>query len=118
MVDRLLACPHYGERWGRHWLDLARYADSDGFEPTTCAPRRWRYRDYVIRSFNADKPYDRFIREQLAGDELDPDHPDALIATGFLRLWPDESDAANLESAPPEDPRRRDRHGQGWPSSA
>jgi hypothetical protein len=88
VVDRLLASPHYGERWGRHWLDLARYADSDGFEFDVDRPHAFRYRDYVIRSFNADKPYDRFILEQLAGDEIDPTNPDALTATGFCRNGP------------------------------
>src|SRR5262245_22670005 len=72
LVDRLLASPQYGERWGRHWLDLARYADSNGYEHDEVRPDTWRYRDYVIRSFNADKPYDRFVLEQLAGDEAYP----------------------------------------------
>jgi len=85
LVDRLLASPRYGERWGRHWLDLARYAESDGYRADEYRPLAWRYRDYVIRSFNDDKPYDRFVREQLAGDEIDPDNPEALVATGFLR---------------------------------
>jgi hypothetical protein len=93
VVDRLLASPHYGERWGRHWLDLARYAESNGYEHDEVRPGAWRYRDYVIRSFNADKPYDRFVREQLAGDELAPEDPDALIATGFNLLGADMSDA-------------------------
>lgn len=88
VLDRLLASPHYGERWGRHWLDLARYADSDGFEFDVDRPHAFRYRDYVIRSFNADKPYDLFIHEQLAGDELDPKNPEALTATGFCRCGP------------------------------
>ncbi len=87
LVDRLLASPRYGERWARHWLDLVRYADSDGYRVDDFRPQSWRYRDYVIRSLNADKPYDRFIKEQLAGDELFPDEPDALIATGYLRHW-------------------------------
>jgi hypothetical protein len=95
VVDRLLASPHYGERWGRHWLDLVRYAESNGYEHDEARPGAWRYRDYVIRAFNADKPYDRFVREQLAGDELAPDDPDALIATGFNLLGPDMTDAAN-----------------------
>ena len=98
LVDRLLASPHYGERWARHWLDLARYAESEGFKSDEMRPNAWRYRDYVIQSLNADKPYDRFIREQIAGDELYPDDPDALIATGFCRHWPDESNAQNLKS--------------------
>jgi hypothetical protein len=95
VVDRLLASPQYGERWGRHWLDLARYADTAGFKGDETRPNMWRYRDYVIQSFNEDKPYDRFVREQIAGDELDPDNPAATIATGLNRLWPDESNLAN-----------------------
>src|SRR5262245_5498372 len=89
VVDRLLASQHYGERWGRHWLDLARYADSGGYEFDYDRPHAWRYRDYVIKSFNEDKPYDRFIIEQLAGDQLDgidvKANPEALIPTGFVR---------------------------------
>ncbi len=85
LVDRLLDSPRYGERWARHWLDLVRYADSDGYRIDDYRPQAWRFRDYVIRSFNEDKPYDRFVQEQLAGDELFPGDPDALIATGYLR---------------------------------
>lgn len=96
LVDRLLASPHYGERWGRRWLDLARYADSDGYNADGTRPNMWRYRDYVIRAFNDDKPYDRFIKEQLAGDELWPDDKEALTATGFLRSYPDEINARDL----------------------
>ncbi len=96
VVDRLLASPGHGERWARHWLDLARYAESEGFKADETRPDAWRYRDYVIRSFNADKPYDRFVQEQLAGDELWPDEPDARIATGFNRHYPDESNARDL----------------------
>ena len=96
VVDRLLASPRYGERWARHWLDLARYADSEGFKSDETRPNIWRYRDYVIDSFNHDKPYDRFIKEQIAGDELYPNDPAALIATGFNRHFPDESNARNL----------------------
>src|SRR5205823_8958456 len=70
LVDRLLASPQYGERWGRHWLDVARYADSNGFEHDFDRPNAWRYRDYVIRAFNQDKPYSTMLREQIAGDEL------------------------------------------------
>ncbi|MFN3324311.1 MAG: PSD1 and planctomycete cytochrome C domain-containing protein [Bryobacteraceae bacterium] len=88
LVDRLLTSPRYGERWGRHWLDVVRYADSSGYSNDFERPNAWRYRDYVIRSFNADKPYDRFIREQIAGDELDAANPENLIATGFLRAGP------------------------------
>src|SRR5262245_42442416 len=96
VVDRLLDSPHYGEKWARHWLDLARYAESEGFKADETRPNAWRYRDYVIKSFNTDKPYDRFIKEQIAGDELWPDNPDALVATGFNRHYPDESNARNL----------------------
>ncbi len=95
LVDRLLASPHYGERWGRHWLDLARYAETDGFEHDAVRPHSWRYRDYVIDSFNADKPYDRFAREQIAGDEFWPGEPQALIATGFNLLGPDMVDSSD-----------------------
>jgi hypothetical protein len=96
VVDRLLASPHYGERWGRHWLDLARFAESEGFKADETRPNAWRFRDYVIQSFNDDKPYDRFVREQIAGDELWPNDPDALVATAFNRHYPDESNARNL----------------------
>ncbi|MCU1276139.1 MAG: hypothetical protein JWO48_3570, partial [Bryobacterales bacterium] len=96
VVDRLLASPRYGERWARHWLDLARYADSEGFKSDETRPNIWRYRDYVIDSFNQDKPYDRFMREQIAGDELYPNDPAALVATGFNRHFPDESNARKL----------------------
>ncbi|MGI9176717.1 MAG: DUF1549 domain-containing protein [Pirellulales bacterium] len=92
VVDRLLASPHYGEHWARHWLDLVRYADTNSFERDDDKPHAWRYRDYVIRSFNDDKPYDRFVIEQLAGDEAAEPTPDDLIATGYYRLgiWDDE----------------------------
>jgi hypothetical protein len=96
LIDRLLASPHYGERWGRHWLDLARFAESNGYEHDEFRPDAWRYRDYVIRSLNANKPFDRFVKEQLAGDELFPDEPDALIATGFNLLGPDMTDATSV----------------------
>jgi hypothetical protein len=96
VIDRLLLSPHYGERWARHWLDLARYAESEGFKADETRPDVWRYRDYVIKSFNDDKPYDRFLMEQIAGDELWPDDPDALIATAFNRHYADESNARNL----------------------
>jgi len=88
LVDELLASPHYGERWGRHWLDLARYADSSGYHDDVDRPYAWKYRDYVIESFNADKPYARFVSEQIAGDELAPDDAAAWIATGFCRCGP------------------------------
>jgi len=88
LIDKLLASPHYGERWGRHWLDVARYADSDGFEHDYDRPNAWLYRDYVVRSFNEDKRYDIFIKEQIAGDELENRNLDTRIATGFLRAGP------------------------------
>lgn len=90
VVDRLLQSPHYGERWGRHWLDIARYADSNGLDENTAFGNAWRYRDYVIKSFNQDKPYDEFLREQIAGDLLPDAHTnsDRLTATGFLALGP------------------------------
>jgi hypothetical protein len=88
LIDRLLASPHYGERWGRHWLDVARYADSSGYEQDYDRPNAWRYRDYVIGAFNQDKPYDVFLTEQFAGDEIDSRTNDTLIATGFLRAGP------------------------------
>lgn len=91
-VDRLLASPHYGEKWARHWLDLVRYAESDSYERDRAKPYVWHYRDYVIRSFNEDKPYQQFVREQLAGDELEQVTADSITATGFYRLgiWQDE----------------------------
>ena len=79
VVDRLLASPRYGERWARHWLDLARYAESEGFKSDETRPNAWRYRDYVIQAFNQNKPYDRFVKEQIAGDELWPGDPLSLI---------------------------------------
>lgn len=84
LVDRLLASPRFGERWGRHWLDVVRYAESNGFERDRIRTEFWRYRDYVIRAMNEDKPFDQFVCEQLAGDALQPGDPEALIATGFL----------------------------------
>jgi len=96
VVDRLLASPRYGERYARHWLDLARYADSDGFKADDTRPHVWRYRDYVIQSLNSDKPFHRFVEEQIAGDELFPSDPAALVATGFNRHFPDEYNAANI----------------------
>jgi mono/diheme cytochrome c family protein len=95
LIDTLLASPHYGEKWGRHWLDVVRFAETNGYERDGPKPNAWRYRDYVIRSFNEDKPYDRFIREQIAGDELpkkNEDDNDGIIATGYYRLglWDDE----------------------------
>ncbi len=96
LVDRLLASPRYGQRWARHWLDLVRYAESDGYRQDAYRPDAWRYRAYVVRSFNIDKPYDRFLAEQLAGDELDPDDPELRVATGYLRLWPYEYNQRNV----------------------
>ncbi len=92
LVDRLLDSPRYGEQWARHWLDLVRYAETNSYERDNPKPNAWRYRDYVIRAFNSDKPYDRFVCEQLAGDEMPGRDGDALIATGFYRLgiWDDE----------------------------
>ncbi|HXJ73783.1 MAG TPA: DUF1549 and DUF1553 domain-containing protein, partial [Candidatus Dormibacteraeota bacterium] len=94
LIDDLLARPQYGERWGRHWLDVVRYAQSNGYERDGEKPYAWRYRDYVVKAFNQDKPYDQFVREQIAGDELEPTTPESLIATGFQRLgvWDDEPD--------------------------
>ena len=88
LVERLLASPRYGERWGQHWLDVVRYADSDGFEYDDPRPFAWRYRDWVIKSLNTDKSFQRFVREQVAGDEIYPSDMDALVATGMQRLGP------------------------------
>ena len=88
LIDTLLASPHYGERWARHWLDAARYADTTATKTTSDRPNIWRYRDYVIRSLNSDKPYNVFLTEQVAGDELDNRTTDSYIATAFLRLGP------------------------------
>ena len=96
LVDRLLASPRYGERQARRWLDLTRYADSDGYNADGTRPNIWRYRDYVINAFNTDKPIDRFIKEQIAGDELWPGSIEAGVATGFLRNFPDEINARDL----------------------
>jgi mono/diheme cytochrome c family protein len=87
LIERLLSSRHYGERWARHWLDLVRYADSDGYRIDDYRPDAWRYRDYVIDALNSDKPYDRFVKEQLAGDELWPREKEAMVATTFLRHW-------------------------------
>lgn len=102
-VEDLLARPAYGERWGRHWLDLVRYAESNGYERDAAKPHVWRYRDYVIQAFNADRPFDRFLLEQLAGDELPDADGETIVATGYYRLgpWDDE----------PADPRE-DRYDQ------
>ncbi|MBI2478213.1 MAG: DUF1553 domain-containing protein [Planctomycetia bacterium] len=99
VVDRLLESPQYGERWGRHWLDLVRYAETNSYERDGDKPFVWRYRDYVIRSFNDDKPYDQFVKEQIAGDELPNVTSDSIIATGYYRLgiWQDEPVDAEQE---------------------
>jgi hypothetical protein len=99
LVEKLLASPHYGERWGQHWLDVVRFAETDGFEYDTHRSDAWRYRDYVIRAFNNDKPYDRFVTEQLAGDEIAPKEDETLIASGFNRLGPLRKNAGNQEVA-------------------
>jgi hypothetical protein len=96
LVDRLLASPRYGERQARRWLDLSRYADSDGYNADGTRPNIWRYRDYVVNAFNQDKPFDRFVKEQIAGDELWPGSTEAEVATGFLRNFPDEINARDL----------------------
>ncbi len=98
LVDRLLDSPRFGERWGRHWLDLVRFAESNGYRADEFRPFAWRYRDYVIQSLNDDLPYDQFIKEQIAGDELSPDDPRAKVATGYLRLWVYESNQRDVEA--------------------
>jgi hypothetical protein len=99
LVDRLLASPHHGERWAQHWLDVVRYSESDGFEYDRYRPGLWRYRDYVIGSFNDDKPYDRFVKEQIAGDEIDADDRTMQTAAGFNRLGPVRRNAGNQDVA-------------------
>jgi hypothetical protein len=99
LVDRLLASPRYGEQWARHWLDVVRFAESDGYEYDTHRPDAWRYRDYVIAALNTDKPYNEFLKEQLAGDEIDPENETLLIASGFNRLGPLRKNAGNQEVA-------------------
>ena len=99
LVDRLLASPRYGEQWGRHWLDVVRFAESDGYEYDTHRPDAYRFRDYVVSSFNADKPYDQFVREQIAGDEIDPSNETLLVASGFNRLGPLRKNAGNQNVA-------------------
>jgi hypothetical protein len=99
LVDGLLASPRYGEHWGRHWLDVVRFAETEGFEYDRYLPGAYRYRDYVIDAFNRDKPYDRFVLEQLAGDEIGPDDPELQVAAGFLRLGPVRRNAGNPEIA-------------------
>jgi len=97
VVDRLLDSPHYGEKWAQHWLDVVRYADSSGFANDFERGNAWRYRDYVVRAFNDDKPYDQFIREQIAGDEIDATNPELLVAAGFLRMGPWELTGMEVE---------------------
>jgi hypothetical protein len=100
LVERLLASPHYGERWAQHWLDVVRYAETEGFEYDTHRKDVWRFRDYVVNSFNNDKPFDRFLTEQIAGDEISPPKdPDdnALIAAGFIRMGPVQRQNGNLK---------------------
>jgi hypothetical protein len=115
LVDRLLASPRYGEHWARQWLDVIRYSDSNGFDWDEYRKEAWRFRDYVIRSFNADKPFDQFIREQLAGDELLAGPPtneherDQLIATGYLRVGPQDNSASLFNE------QDRARRGAGRP---
>src|ERR1043166_5559805 len=98
LIDRLLASPAYGERWGRHWLDVVRYADTAGFEADALYENAWRYRDYVIQSLNADKPFDRLIEEQVAGDELWPGDSDAAVATGFYSIGPVMEESAMVSN--------------------
>ena len=99
VVERLLASPQHGERWARHWLDVVRFGESQGFEYDRIRDNAWRYRDYVINAFNADKPYDQFIREQLAGDIIEPLTQEGIVATGFLVAGP--WDQAGSGSASP-----------------
>ena len=99
LVERLLASPRYGEQWGRHWLDVVRFAESDGYEYDMHRPDAYRFRDYVVNSFNDDKPYDQFIKEQLAGDEIDPNNETLMVASGFNRLGPLRKNAGNQNVA-------------------
>jgi hypothetical protein len=99
LVDRLLDSNQYAEQWARHWLDVVRFAESDGFEYDTHRSEAWRYRDYVVRSIRDDKPYDQFLREQLAGDEIDPKNQEMLVAAGFHRLGPLRKNAGNQDAA-------------------
>ncbi len=110
LIDRLLASPHYGERWGRHWLDLARFAETNGFEHDAVRPHAWRYRDYVIQAFNDDKPYDRFIREQIAGDELWPRRPRRAHRHRLQPARPRHGGQLRPGAAPPQHAQRHDRH--------
>jgi hypothetical protein len=103
VVDRLLASAHYGERWASKWLDVVRYADTNGFELDLDRPNAWRYRDYAIQAFNGDKPYDRFIKEQIAGDEMFPGSKEAQVATGYLRAGSEHLVSGNID---PEESRQ------------
>ena len=96
VVDRLLSNPHYGEAWGRNWLDVVRFAETAGFNADPIRPTAFTYRDYVIRAYNRDLPFDRFVLDQFAGDELFPEDSESLAATGYCRMWPDESNASNI----------------------
>ena len=96
VVDRLLSNPHYGEAWGRNWLDVVRFAETAGFKEDPIRPTAYTYRDYVIRAYNRDVPFDRFVLDQFAGDEMFPDNAESLAATGYCRMWPDESNASNI----------------------
>jgi mono/diheme cytochrome c family protein len=99
VVRRLLASPRYGERWAQHWLDVVRFGETNGFELDADRPQAWRYRDWVVRALNEDMPYDRFITEQIAGDEIDPNDFDLRVATGFLRGGPIEVVSGNVDPA-------------------
>ncbi len=99
LIDKLLASPHYGEKWGRHWLDVVHYAETNGYERDNAKPFAWRYRDYVIKSFNDDKPFDQFVREQLAGDEIPDASSEAIIATGYYRLGLFDDEPADPKQA-------------------
>jgi Protein of unknown function (DUF1553)/Protein of unknown function (DUF1549) len=100
LVDWLLDSPHYGERWARHWLDIVRYGESQGFERNKFRPNAWKYRDFVVEAFNSDMPYDQFVRWQIAGDVLEADDPLAVIASGFLALGPYDLTAYNNGTPP------------------
>jgi hypothetical protein len=100
LVDRLLDSPHYGERWARHWLDIVRYGESQGFERNKFRPSAWKYRDFVVEAFNSDMPFNQFVRWQIAGDVLEPDEPLAVIASGFLAMGPYDLTAYNNGTPP------------------
>ena len=98
LVERLLASPQYGEHWGRRWMDVARYADTGGFSNDYERPNAWRYRDYAVRAFNEDRPYELFVKEQIAGDNLNPDDPEMRVAVGFLRMGPWEQTGMSVSA--------------------